>query len=156
MPSASSCLLHVFCFAEYPYQTESKRDKNWRRFFWNICDFWEEESTRDDARGTFASQKEIVVSQIDKLGGEVDESLGIGQEIGSLFSKLKDALITDDEEVLENAVKAMDMGVKQGDKVIGKIEASDANRDIIETLNHMVNEYREISVFLMKLHKGNW
>ena len=105
---------------------------------------------------TFASQKEIVVSQINKLGGEVDESLGIGQEIGSLFSKLKDALITDDEEVLENAVKAMDMGVKQGDKVIGKIEASDANRDIIETLNHMVNEYREISVFLMKIHKGNW
>ena len=77
---------------------------------------------------TFASQKEIVVSQINKLGGEVDESLDIGQEIGSLFSKLKDALITDDEEVLKNAVKAMDMGVKQGNKVIGKIEASDANR----------------------------
>ena len=104
---------------------------------------------------TFASQKEIVVSQINKLGGEVDESLDIGQEIGSLFSKLKDALITDDEEVLKNAVKAMDMGVKQGNKVIGKIEASDANRTIIETLNHMVNEYREISLFLMKLHKSN-
>ena len=104
---------------------------------------------------TFASQKEIVVSQINKLGGEVDESLDIGQEIGSLFSKLKDALITDDEEVLKNAVKAMDMGVKQGDKVIGKIEDCDANRAIIETLNHMVNEYREISVFLMKLHKSN-
>ena len=43
MPSASSCLLHVFCFAENPYQT--------RYFFWNICDFWEKESTRDDARG---------------------------------------------------------------------------------------------------------
>ena len=27
MPSASSCLLHVFCFAENPYQTESKQDK---------------------------------------------------------------------------------------------------------------------------------
>ena len=104
---------------------------------------------------TFASQKEIVVSQINKLGGEVDESLDIGQEIGSLFSKLKDALITDDEEVLKNAVKAMDMGVKQGNKVIGKIEASDANRTIIETLNHMVNENREISLFLMKLHKSN-
>ena len=49
----------------------------------------------------------------------------------------------------------MDMGVKQGNKVIGKIEASDANRTIIETLNHMVNEYRKISVFLMKLHKSN-
>ena len=43
--------LHAFCFAENPYQTESKRDKNWRIFFWNICDFWGEESTRDDARG---------------------------------------------------------------------------------------------------------
>ena len=33
MPSASSCLLHVLCFAETPYQTESKRDKNgWRIF----------------------------------------------------------------------------------------------------------------------------
>ena len=100
-------------------------------------------------------KRKVVISQINKLGGEVDESLDIGQEIGSLFSKLKDALITDDEEVLKNAVKAMDMGVKQGNKVIGKIEASDANRTIIETLNHMVNEYREISLFLMKLHKSN-
>ena len=49
MPSASSCLLHVFCFAETQYQTEYK--KNGRRFFWNICDFWEVKSTRDDARG---------------------------------------------------------------------------------------------------------
>ena len=39
------------------------------------------------------------------------------------------------------------MGVKQGNKVIGKIEASDANRTIIETLNHMVNEYREYQCF---------
>ena len=51
MPSASSCLLHVFCFAETQYQTESKRDKNGRRFFWNIYDFWEVKSTRDGARG---------------------------------------------------------------------------------------------------------
>ena len=51
MPSASSCLMHAFCFAENPYQTESKWDKNLRRFSWNICEFWEVESTRDDARG---------------------------------------------------------------------------------------------------------
>ena len=51
VPSASSCLFHVFRFAENPYQMDSKRDKNQRRLFWNICDFWEEKSTRDDARG---------------------------------------------------------------------------------------------------------
>ena len=33
MPSASSCLLHVFCFTENPYQTESIWDKNGRRIF---------------------------------------------------------------------------------------------------------------------------
>ena len=32
VPSASSCLLHVFCIAKNPYQTKSKRDKNLRRF----------------------------------------------------------------------------------------------------------------------------
>ena len=51
MPSDSSCLLHVLCFAETQYQTESKWDKNGRRFFWNIYDFWEVKSTRDGARG---------------------------------------------------------------------------------------------------------
>ena len=40
-----------FVLQKYPYETESKRDKNLWRFFWNICDFWEEESTRDDTRG---------------------------------------------------------------------------------------------------------
>ena len=49
--SASSCLLHVFCFAETQYQTEFKRDKNRRRFFWNIYDFWEVKSTRNGVRG---------------------------------------------------------------------------------------------------------
>ena len=51
MPSASSCLLHVLCFIETQYQTESKRDKNGRRFFWNINDFWEVKSTRNSVRG---------------------------------------------------------------------------------------------------------
>ena len=30
---------------------ESKHNETFWRFFWNICDFWEEESTRYDARG---------------------------------------------------------------------------------------------------------
>ena len=51
MPCASSCLLHVLCFAETQYQRESKRDKTDEELFWNICDLWEEESTRDGARG---------------------------------------------------------------------------------------------------------
>ena len=51
MPSASSCLLHVLCFAKNQYQTESKRDKNGRRIILEYLGFWEVESTQDDARG---------------------------------------------------------------------------------------------------------
>ena len=41
MPSASSCLLHVFGFAEYPYQKESKRDKNGRKIILEYLGFLE-------------------------------------------------------------------------------------------------------------------
>ena len=50
MPSASSCLLHVFDFAEYPYQTESKRDKNGRSLFLENMENSEGKSTRTSAR----------------------------------------------------------------------------------------------------------
>ena len=39
MPSASSCLLHVLCFAETQYQTEPKQDKNGRRIILEYLGF---------------------------------------------------------------------------------------------------------------------
>ena len=51
MPSVSSCLLHVFGFAEYPYQTESKWDKNGRSLFFENMENSEGKSTRTSARG---------------------------------------------------------------------------------------------------------
>ena len=39
MPNASSCLLHVLCFAETQYQTESKRGKNGRRIILEYLGF---------------------------------------------------------------------------------------------------------------------
>ena len=51
MPNASSYLLHVFCFAEIQYQTESKWKKMDGDFFWNIYDFLEVQSTRNRVQG---------------------------------------------------------------------------------------------------------
>ena len=51
VPSASSYFLHVFCIAEYPYQTKSKCNKFYEELFCNICDFWEVESTQTEAHG---------------------------------------------------------------------------------------------------------
>ena len=51
MPSASSCLLHVLCFTEYPYQTESKWDKNEWSLFLEYLENLGERSTRNGVRG---------------------------------------------------------------------------------------------------------
>ena len=50
MPSASSCLLHVFSQKIHIKQSPNGI-KTHGDYFWNIYEFWEEESTRDDAQG---------------------------------------------------------------------------------------------------------
>lgn len=101
----------------------------------------------------FGSQKQRVISLIDKLGGEVDDSIGLGGEIASIFGKMKDLLIDNDKEVIEHAINAMDMGAKQGDKVVAKLEEMYSDQYIIESLKTMVNEYREVCINLTKLNK---
>ena len=51
MPSVSSCLLHVLCFTETQYQTESKRDKNGRSLFSENMENLEGKSTGTSSRG---------------------------------------------------------------------------------------------------------
>ena len=49
MRSASSCLLHVFSFAEYPIKRSTNTIKIYGELFWNIYDFWEMESMQTGA-----------------------------------------------------------------------------------------------------------
>ena len=51
MPSASSCLLHVFVSQKPNIKRSPNGIKMDRDYFWNIYDFWEEKPTRDGARG---------------------------------------------------------------------------------------------------------
>ena len=51
MPSASSCLLHVFVSQNIHIKRSPNGIKIDGDFFWNIYGFWEEKSTRDGARG---------------------------------------------------------------------------------------------------------
>ena len=51
MPSASFYLLHVLCFAETHIKRNPNGIKMDREYFWNIWRIWEEEPTRDGARG---------------------------------------------------------------------------------------------------------
>ena len=51
MPSASSCLLHVFVSQKPNIKRSPNGIKTDEELFWNIYDFWEVKSTRDGARG---------------------------------------------------------------------------------------------------------
>ena len=54
MPSVSSCFLHVFCIAVYPYQTKSKCNKISRRIILEYMWFWGVEITTN--RGPHSPQ----------------------------------------------------------------------------------------------------
>ena len=45
------CCMFFFVSQNTHIERSPNRIKTDGDFFWNICDFWEEESTRDDARG---------------------------------------------------------------------------------------------------------
>lgn len=93
---------------------------------------------------TFSSQKEIIISYIEKFNGDVHDSLGIGGEIASMFEKLKDMFINTDEEILHNSIKAMDMGIKNSEKVIVSLNNIATDKSIANTVDNMVNEYKTI------------
>lgn len=102
---------------------------------------------------TFASQKKIVISYIEKLGGEPHDSLGIVGEVASTFEKVKDIFMDKDDEILKAAIKAMDMGVKGGSKAVTNLEATNVNHSVISTLKDMLKEYDTISNNLNMFYK---
>ena len=51
MPSASSCFLHVFDSQKIHIKRSPNMIKIYGDFFWNICDFWDLESTQTEAQG---------------------------------------------------------------------------------------------------------
>lgn len=102
---------------------------------------------------TFASQKKIVISYIEKLGGEPNDSLGILGEVTSTFEKVKDIFMNKDEEILTAAIKAMDMGVKGGSKAVNNLKSTNVNQSTISSLNDMLQEYDTISNNLNLFYK---
>ena len=102
---------------------------------------------------TFASHKKIVVSYIEKLGGEPRDSLGITGEVASTFEKVKDIFMDKDDEFLTAAIKAMDMGVKGGSKAVTNLESTNVNQSIISSLKDMLKQYDIISNNLKLFHK---
>lgn len=101
----------------------------------------------------FASQKEKVVSYIEKLNGEPHDSLGIIGEFASAFEKIKDIFKDKDDEILQSAIKAVDMGTKGGSQAVSNLQNLNADLSMIKTLNEMLQDYDTTSNNLKLLSK---
>ena len=101
----------------------------------------------------FKSQKKIIISYIEKVNGDPNDSLGVSGEIASFFERLKDIFMNNDDEILKSATKAMDMGIKGGSNAITNLKNINANQSMINSLNDMLQEYEIILNNLNLLYK---
>ena len=101
----------------------------------------------------FKSQKKIIISYIEKVNGDPNDSLGVSGEIASLFERVKDIFMNNDDEILKSATKAMYMGIKGGSNAITNLKNINANQSMINSLNDMLQEYEIILNNLNLLYK---
>ena len=67
---------------------------------------------------SFKRHEEAITHRIEKLGGNAVDSVGIGGMIGEFFEKIKLVKADTDKEVIDHAINAMEMGIKQGKKYL--------------------------------------
>ena len=89
----------------------------------------------------FKSHEEKMVQLIQKLEGEPKDSLGLIGELSSMFEKVKDTLVVTDREVLERAIKAINMGKESGIKVLQTCKDLKADQYVIDYLTEILNDY---------------
>ena len=70
-----------------------------------------------------------------------------------MFEKVKDIFVDTDQEVLERAIKAVNMGKDQGTKVLQTCKDLKADPFIIDRLTEILNDYETTSKALNKLSK---
>ncbi len=99
----------------------------------------------------FKSHEQKVASAIQKLGGEAKDSLGIGGELASMFEKIKDIFVDTDKEILEHAIKAVNMGTENGTKVLQTCKDLKADQSITDGLTEILNDYKTTSKELDQL-----
>lgn len=88
---------------------------------------------------SFKKHEEVITKSISDLGGDAADSLGIMGTMGQLFEKVKLITADTDEEVLEHAIKAMDMGIKNANKFIE--ENKNLDDSLMKEVKGVVKDY---------------
>lgn len=87
---------------------------------------------------SFKRHEEAITHRIELLGGDATDTLGLMGMIGETWEKMKLMVVDSDKEVLDYAIKAMNMGLEQGNKFIADHE--DLQPDIKRELEKIVED----------------
>ena len=107
---------------------------------------------KDDLRviiESFKRHEEAVTHRIEKLGGDAIDTTGFIGAISEAWEKLKLMTVDTDKEVIDSAIKAINMGIEQGNKFIAEHENLDPSikkelEKIVEDNNKHLNKLKNI------------
>ncbi|NFL95900.1 DUF2383 domain-containing protein [Clostridium botulinum] len=88
---------------------------------------------------SFKRHEEAIISRIEQMGGDAPDTLGFLGTIAEFFEKIKLIPANNDLEVCDHAIKAMEIGIKQGEKF--KEENKDLDSSLMKEVNDIVNDY---------------
>lgn len=88
---------------------------------------------------SFKRHEEAITNRIEILGGDASDTLGIIGTMAEIFEKIKNLTIDNDKEVVEHAIKAMNMGIEQGEKFLK--EHGRVNKELDGEMEAIVKDY---------------
>ncbi|EJO5348670.1 DUF2383 domain-containing protein [Clostridium botulinum] len=88
---------------------------------------------------SFKRHEEAITNRIEQMGGDAPDTLGFLGSIAEVFEKIKLIPVNNDLEVCDQAIRAVEMGIKQGEKF--KRENKDLHPSLMKEVNAIVNDY---------------
>ncbi|NFD02247.1 DUF2383 domain-containing protein [Clostridium botulinum] len=88
---------------------------------------------------SFKRHEEAITSRIEQMGGDAPDTLGFLGTITEFFEKIKLIPVNNDLEVCDHAIKAMEIGIKQGEKF--EEESKELDSSLMKDVNTIVNDY---------------
>lgn len=98
---------------------------------------------------SFKKHEKIITESIEELNGIATDSIGMAGKIGEFFEKIKLVAANNDKEILERAIKAVEMGIEQGNKFIS--ENNNLPQPLMDKVKGTVADYDN---HLRKLQKA--
>ena len=105
---------------------------------------------------SFKRHEEAITNRIEKIGGNAPDTLGLMGTMAEFFEKIKLIPVNTDLEVCEHAVKAMEMGIYQGEKFIDENKKLDSS--LLDEVKAVVGDYdnqlRRVKQIMKKYEKN--